>query len=532
MKVKRALVSVSDKRDLEPFVRGLVDLGVEVISTGGTARYLQGSRAAHHRHLRGHRLPRDHGRPGQDPASRPSTAASWPTAAGPAHLKAIADLGIKPIDLVVVNLYPFEAHRRQRGRRAKTTPSRTSTSAAPPWCARRPRTSAGWASSPTRPTTTPVLAELKANGGELSLRDPAQPGGQGLPAHRPLRLGHRQLVRRAGGRLPRTPHARPGQGPGPALRREPAPAGRLVLRTVDAHGDPAATLEQLHGQASCRSTTCSTSTPPGAAWTSSPCPAASSSSTTTPAAWRVAETVAVGLREGPLLRPGLRLRRRDRHQPRGGRGRWPGCSPPTSSRCSGRPATPRRPWRSSRVKKDIRILTGQDQPRHLRHLRHEARLRRHAGAGLGLRGRPARQHGGGHHPASHRGGVGRPALRLAGGQAHQVERHHPGQGPHDRRRGRRPDEPGGLRQPGREPGPLPAGRLRGGLGRLLPLPGRAGGGGRRRRDAAIHPGGSKRDDESLALAESGGWPWWSRGGGTSDTRARGGEPGITSLRRL
>ncbi len=41
VKVKRALVSVSDKKDLEPFVRGLVELGVEVISTGGTARHLR-----------------------------------------------------------------------------------------------------------------------------------------------------------------------------------------------------------------------------------------------------------------------------------------------------------------------------------------------------------------------------------------------------------------------------------------------------------------------------------------------------------
>ncbi len=41
MKVKRAMVSVSDKRDLEPFVRGLVELGVEVVSTGGTARHLR-----------------------------------------------------------------------------------------------------------------------------------------------------------------------------------------------------------------------------------------------------------------------------------------------------------------------------------------------------------------------------------------------------------------------------------------------------------------------------------------------------------
>ena len=41
MKVKRALVSVSDKNGLELFVRGLIDLGVEVISTGGTAKHLR-----------------------------------------------------------------------------------------------------------------------------------------------------------------------------------------------------------------------------------------------------------------------------------------------------------------------------------------------------------------------------------------------------------------------------------------------------------------------------------------------------------
>ena len=40
-KVRRALVSVSDKSDLIPFVSGLNDLGVEILSTGGTARALR-----------------------------------------------------------------------------------------------------------------------------------------------------------------------------------------------------------------------------------------------------------------------------------------------------------------------------------------------------------------------------------------------------------------------------------------------------------------------------------------------------------
>ena len=38
---KRALVSVSDKTDLIPFVKGLVECGYEIISTGGTYKTLK-----------------------------------------------------------------------------------------------------------------------------------------------------------------------------------------------------------------------------------------------------------------------------------------------------------------------------------------------------------------------------------------------------------------------------------------------------------------------------------------------------------
>lgn len=41
MKVRRALLSVSDKNGLVPFARGLADLGVTLISTGGTAAALR-----------------------------------------------------------------------------------------------------------------------------------------------------------------------------------------------------------------------------------------------------------------------------------------------------------------------------------------------------------------------------------------------------------------------------------------------------------------------------------------------------------
>src|SRR2546427_334769 len=38
---RRALVSVSDKSELEPFVKSLVALGFEIVSTGGTRRFLE-----------------------------------------------------------------------------------------------------------------------------------------------------------------------------------------------------------------------------------------------------------------------------------------------------------------------------------------------------------------------------------------------------------------------------------------------------------------------------------------------------------
>src|ERR671916_3369208 len=40
VRIRRALLSVSDKRGITDFARGLADLGVELVSTGGTAREL------------------------------------------------------------------------------------------------------------------------------------------------------------------------------------------------------------------------------------------------------------------------------------------------------------------------------------------------------------------------------------------------------------------------------------------------------------------------------------------------------------
>ena len=103
--VRRALVSVSDKRGLIPFVTGLSELGVEVLSTGGTCRQLRDAGLAVievsektgfpeimdgrvktlHPVIHGGLL----GRRGTDEP-------------------VMKEHGIEPIDLLVVNLYPFE----------------------------------------------------------------------------------------------------------------------------------------------------------------------------------------------------------------------------------------------------------------------------------------------------------------------------------------------------------------------------------------------------------------------------------------
>jgi phosphoribosylaminoimidazolecarboxamide formyltransferase/IMP cyclohydrolase len=105
--IKRALLSVSDKRGLAEFAKQLAAAGVELLSTGGTAKALRdagltvvdvstytgspevmdGRVKTLHPRVHGGLLMRDNA---EDP-------------------KQLAELGGKPIDLVVVNLYPFES---------------------------------------------------------------------------------------------------------------------------------------------------------------------------------------------------------------------------------------------------------------------------------------------------------------------------------------------------------------------------------------------------------------------------------------
>src|SRR5882672_1996732 len=105
--VRRALVSVSDKRGVVELARGLAELGFELLSTGGTAaaltaagvpvtqvsaytgapEILDGRVKTLHPKIHGGLLGRD----------------------TPAHRAELTAHAIPPIEVVIVNLYPFEA---------------------------------------------------------------------------------------------------------------------------------------------------------------------------------------------------------------------------------------------------------------------------------------------------------------------------------------------------------------------------------------------------------------------------------------
>ncbi|MFC1623710.1 bifunctional phosphoribosylaminoimidazolecarboxamide formyltransferase/IMP cyclohydrolase [Candidatus Omnitrophota bacterium] len=113
-KIKRALVSVSDKSGLEEFTKGLNELGVEILSTGGTAKLISSlgipvRRVADYTgfpEMLDGRVktlhPKIHGgllalREDED------------------HMKQVKEHDIELIDMVVINLYPFEKTVAKKG---------------------------------------------------------------------------------------------------------------------------------------------------------------------------------------------------------------------------------------------------------------------------------------------------------------------------------------------------------------------------------------------------------------------------------
>ena len=112
--MKRALISVSDKTGLTELARELVDLGVELVSTGGTAAMLQkaGLPVIPVADVTGFPECLD----GRVKTLHPKIHGGiLAIRNNPEHMQTLAELGITPIDLVIINLYPFKATVQKPG---------------------------------------------------------------------------------------------------------------------------------------------------------------------------------------------------------------------------------------------------------------------------------------------------------------------------------------------------------------------------------------------------------------------------------
>src|SRR5262245_37328815 len=106
-RIERALLSVTDKTGSVDFARRLSALGVELVSTGGTARLLRegGLKVREVSDLTGFPEMLD----GRVKTLHPRVHGGiLHVRSNPEHRRAIAEQGIEPIDMVVVNLYAFE----------------------------------------------------------------------------------------------------------------------------------------------------------------------------------------------------------------------------------------------------------------------------------------------------------------------------------------------------------------------------------------------------------------------------------------
>jgi len=114
VQIRRVLLSVSDKLGLVEFAAGLAELGIEIVSTGGTARELEegGLETRSVEDYTGFPEILD----GRVKTLHPRIYAGLlATRSSEDHVGTLREHSIEPIDLVCANLYPFEAVAGSRG---------------------------------------------------------------------------------------------------------------------------------------------------------------------------------------------------------------------------------------------------------------------------------------------------------------------------------------------------------------------------------------------------------------------------------
>jgi phosphoribosylaminoimidazolecarboxamide formyltransferase / IMP cyclohydrolase len=113
-KIKRAIISVSDKAGIVDFARELSSLGVDIISTGGTYKLLKenGLKVTEVSEVTGFPEMLD----GRVKTLHPKIHAGILARRDlPEHMEAIKEKGIETLDMVVINLYPFKQTVLKKG---------------------------------------------------------------------------------------------------------------------------------------------------------------------------------------------------------------------------------------------------------------------------------------------------------------------------------------------------------------------------------------------------------------------------------
>ena len=195
IQVRRALISVSDKTGIVDFARGLAELGVEIVSTGGTAAALreEGLEVRDVAELTGSPEILD----GRVKTLHPRLhAALLAVRDDRDHMATLEAEGIEPIDLVCVNLYPFE--QTVAGLNVREDEAVESIDIGGPTMIRAAAKNHRFAAVVVTPESyDAVLAELEDSDRPHLGRDPALAGQRGVRVDGPVRRGDQPLVRAA-----------------------------------------------------------------------------------------------------------------------------------------------------------------------------------------------------------------------------------------------------------------------------------------------------------------------------------------------
>jgi phosphoribosylaminoimidazolecarboxamide formyltransferase / IMP cyclohydrolase len=168
VKITRAILSVSDKTDLVPFAKSLSARGVEIISTGGTAQALTAAGIAVTTIDKVTGFPEIMG--GRVKTLHPMVHGGLLGVRDDAeHSAAMTKHGIKPIDLVCINLYPFERTISQPGVAEHEAIEQIDIGG--PSMVRSAAKNFEWVTVVTSPAAYDrVIGELDANGGQTTRR--------------------------------------------------------------------------------------------------------------------------------------------------------------------------------------------------------------------------------------------------------------------------------------------------------------------------------------------------------------------------